>query len=82
MLINRYSIFARDIEPKGFRLPVMDNFLTKQVVEEVRMLLEDAEYRRAVTDHNYEIAKRFYSYSVLRRSLRTLVTNITGLPNL
>jgi len=82
VLINRYSIFARDIEPKGFRLPVMDGFLTKEVVEEVRRLLEDAEYRGQLIEHNYEIAKRFYSYGVLRRSLRTLITNITGLSDL
>jgi hypothetical protein len=35
-----------------------------------------------MVDHNYMLATRFYSYSVLRRSLRTLVTNITGLPEL
>ncbi len=82
VLINRYAIFARDIEPKGFRLPVMDGFLTRRVVEEVRRLLEDENYRREVMTHNYEMAKRFYSYSVLRRSMRTLITNITGLDDL
>jgi glycosyltransferase involved in cell wall biosynthesis len=82
VLINRYSIFTRDIEPKGFRLPVMEGIMTRRVCEEVRRLLEDAEYRQHVTEHNYEIATRFFSYSVLRRKLRTLITNITGLPNL
>jgi len=78
-LINRYAIFARDIEPKGFRVPLMDGFLTRQEVEEVRRLLSDDAYRQSVVEHNYAIAKRFYSYDLLRRSLRTLVTNITGL---
>jgi hypothetical protein len=32
-----------------------------------------------MVDHNYEIAKRFYSYSVLRRSLLGLITDIRGL---
>ena len=82
VLINRYSIFTRDIEPKGFRLPVMEGFMTRQVCEMVRRLLEDKEYREETTQHNYKIATRFYSYSVLRRNLRTLITNITGLPNL
>lgn len=82
VLINRYSIFTRDIEPKGFKLAVMDGFLTHEVVEEVRRQLEDHAYRQEVLDHNYEVAKRFYSYSVLRRSLRTLITNITGLSEL
>lgn len=82
VLINRYAIFARDIEPKGFRVPVMDGFLTRHVVEEVRHILEDEAYRRETIEHNYAMAKRFFSYSVLRRSIRTLITNITGLEEL
>jgi len=82
VLINRYSIFTRDIEPKGFQVPVMDGFLTRKVVEEIRGLLEDPEQRRHMVEHNYNTARRFYSYSALRRSLRTLITNITGLPDL
>jgi len=79
ILINRYSIFARDIEPKGFRVPLMDGYLTKQVLADVRRLLEDENYRKSTVEHNYAVANRFYSYSVLRRSLRTLITNIKGL---
>ena len=79
ILINRYSIFARDIEPKGFRVPLMDGYLTKQVVDDVRRLLNDDAYRRATVEHNYAVASRFFSYAVLRRSLRTLITNIRGL---
>ncbi len=82
VLINRYAIFARDIEPKGFRLPVMDGFLTRSVVDEVRRLLDEPAYRQDVVDNNYAMAKRFFSYSVLRRSIRTLITNITGLDDL
>lgn len=79
VLINRYAIFARDIEPKGFKMPVMDGFLTRNVVEEVRRVLEDTAYREECLNHNYAMALRFYSYSVLRRKMRTLITNITGL---
>jgi glycosyltransferase involved in cell wall biosynthesis len=79
ILINRYSIFARDIEPKGFRLPLMDGYLTRGVINEVRRLLEDADYRAQTVEHNYAVARRFFSYPLLRRRLRTLITNITGL---
>jgi hypothetical protein len=57
----------------------MDGYLTKQVIESVRKLLADENYRRATVEHNYAVATRFYSYAVLRRSLRTLITNIRGL---
>lgn len=79
VLVNRYSVFGRDIEPKGFRVPLMDGFVTRKVVEEVRRILEDKAYAQALADHNYHVAIRYYGYSVLRRNLRTLITNITGL---
>jgi len=78
VLINRYDIFTRDIEPKGFRVPVMEGFVTHRVVEEVKRLLEDKEYREQITDHNFRTAARFYSFGVLRRRLRVLISNVTG----
>jgi glycosyltransferase involved in cell wall biosynthesis len=78
LLINRYAIFVRDIEPKGFRFLVMDGFLTRRTAEEVRQVLEDADFRREITDHNLRLATRFYSYSVLRRKLYSMLANIRG----
>lgn len=82
ILINRYSIFTRDIEPRGFQAPIMEGYITRQVVEEVRRILEDPEYRQQMVEHNFQVARRFFSYEVLRRNLRTLITNITGLEDL
>ena len=42
----------------------------------------DEEYREAMVNRNYELATRFFSYTVLRRGLRVLVTNFTGLDDL
>ncbi len=78
VLVNRYNIFIEDIEPKGFRFPVINGFITRGVVHEVNRLLHDADYRREVVDHNYKVAARFYSHSVVLRSLRTIITNLTG----
>ena len=79
ILVNRYAIFGRDIEPKGFRCPVMDGFLTAEIVAEVRRILEDPDHRQAMVEHNYEVARRHYGYTELRRCLRTLIGNLTGL---
>jgi glycosyltransferase involved in cell wall biosynthesis len=78
VLINRYAIFARDIEPLGFRLPVMDGYITRREVEEVRRILEEESYRQAMVEHNYKVAARFFSYSVLRRSLNSIMAGISG----
>ena len=56
----------------------MDGFITTSVVEEVRRLLEDQIYRKHVVDHNFDLARRYYSYDVLRNSLHALVTHVRG----
>ena len=78
VLINRYSIFVRDIEPKGFRLLTMNGFVTSSVAERVRQILLDSELRRDIVDHNYEVARQFYSYSVVRSNLRAFIASLTG----
>ncbi len=82
VLVNRYSIFVTDIEPKKFRTVTMDGMLTREVVNHVRRVIDDRQYRDEMVEHNYQMGKAFFSYSVLRRQLRALMTNITGLENL
>jgi glycosyltransferase involved in cell wall biosynthesis len=81
VLVNRYSIFVSDIEPLGFRAVKMDGLLTKDVVDHVRKVISDDEYRREMVDHNYEVGKAYFSYTVLRQKLRTLIGNIAGMNN-
>lgn len=78
VVVNRYAIFGRDIEPKGFRAPIIEGFVTTAIVQEVQRILEDATYRREMVEHNYQVASRFYDYSELRRCLRMLIINFTG----
>ena len=78
VLVNRYSIYVRDIEPKGFRVLSMNGFLSSKVVEAVRRVLEDADYRQEMVNHNFEIARRYYSYNVLEGRLGHLLSNIYG----
>ena len=82
VLVNRYSIFVTDIEPKRFRVVTMNGFVTKEVVAAVKQVLEDPVYREEMVEHNYRVGKNFFSYSVLRRKLRALMTNFTGLDEL
>ena len=82
VLVNRYAIFVADIEPKGAKVISMDGYLTRDVVNKVQRIIDDKEYREEMVDFNYEIGKAFFSYSVLRRNLRALVTNFTGQENL
>jgi glycosyltransferase involved in cell wall biosynthesis len=78
LLINRYNIFVRDIEPKGFDLIIMDGFLTKKIVNKVREVLESPERREKMVSANYAIASRHYSFDVLRRRLNYLINYFFG----
>jgi len=79
LLINRYTIFIRDIEPKGFDLIAMDGYLNHKTVDRVREVLESPQRRKKMVDTNFDIARRHYSYAVLRRRLSTLLINFFGM---
>jgi glycosyltransferase involved in cell wall biosynthesis len=76
ILVNRYDVFVRDIEPKGFRVPMISSFVDRNAVREARRLIDDQDYRAQITNHNYGVAKHYYSYRVLRNSLRALIRNV------
>jgi len=78
LLINRYAIFVRDIEPKKFDLIVMDGYLTKMNVHKVREVLENPVLRERMTSHNYTVAARHYSYAMLQRQLDNMLAYFFG----
>ncbi|MBU2644623.1 glycosyltransferase family 4 protein [bacterium] len=81
MLINRYAIFVKDIEPQGFDLVVMDGFLTSKNVNQVKEILASSAHREKMVNHNFEIARRHYSYKVLQKKLNYLLDIFFGVEN-
>jgi len=79
LVIGNYSVYSRDIEPKGISLPTIDGFIDRELVERTRRILEDREHRETLVEHNYRIAERYFSYRVLRDSLHLLIANIRNL---
>jgi glycosyltransferase involved in cell wall biosynthesis len=79
VIIGNYSVYSRDIEPKGIKLPTIEGFIDRELVEHTRRILEDSEYREGLMEHNYRIAKRYFSYRVLRDSLRRIIINVRNL---
>ncbi len=76
IVVNRYPVWVRDIEPKGFRVPVMDGFVNRSVVAESIRLLDDQQYCSEMVEYNYNLAKEYYGYPILRYCLQTLLSNI------
>jgi len=50
ILCNRYGIYRTDIEPCGFKVILMDGFLTDDVVAQVRRVLDDKDYASDLTN--------------------------------
>ena len=78
ILVNNYSIYSYDIKPKGFDVIEMDDFISKGTVEYARNVLQDRKRVEQMTETNYNLGLKFYSYSVLETKLRNLTTNIWG----
>jgi len=73
VVCNRYAIYRTDIEPCGFQVVLFDGFITGETIDHTRRVLEDREYAGKMVAHNYEVAKRFFSFSVLEEELRSII---------
>lgn len=73
ILCNRYAIYRTDIEPCGFDVILMDGFLTEEVVGQVREVIGDPERRHRMVEHNYETARKFFSYDRVEGELLAIL---------
>jgi glycosyltransferase involved in cell wall biosynthesis len=73
IVVNNYSIYTYDIKPKGFLTIEIDGYVTEDAVRKTRDVLENQELRKNMVEKNYDIAKRCYSYAVLRQKLKNLI---------
>jgi len=73
LMINKYSVWKRDIEPKGFDVAAFDGSLTKDTFNLVRETTVSKQRRDDMVGHNYEVALNNYSYKVLEKSFDQLM---------
>ena len=73
IVVNNYSIYSIDIQPKGFSVVEMDGYVSVDTVRQTREVLENPALCKEMVDRNYEIATRCYSYSVLEQKLCGLI---------
>lgn len=78
ILVNNYSVYATDIKPKGFEVIELDDYVDSRAVKFTKKVLKSASLAKEMVDHNYELGKRYYSYSFLRRKLKILLSDYFG----
>jgi len=78
ILVNNYSIYSTDIKPKGFQVIEMDNFISSETIEMTRRLMHDKKEVERMAKVNYELGLKYYSYSVVKQKLDTLMKDFFG----
>lgn len=78
IVMSTYEIFKTDIQPKGFEIIGFGDYIDQVCINASREMLNDPAKAEALTEHNYEIAKRHYSFTTLEYLLTSLLTESLG----
>jgi glycosyltransferase involved in cell wall biosynthesis len=73
IVVNTYSIYTKDIKPKGCLAIEFEGYITQAVVDLTKKVLSDHDLRQKAVDHNYEIGTQNFSYATLRRRLKNFI---------
>ena len=57
MVVNTYAVYARDIDPLGFKTIEMTQLVTRDVVEQTRAVLQDQALREDWAKTNYALGR-------------------------
>jgi mannosylglucosylglycerate synthase len=78
VVVNRYSIYSLDIEPKGFEMIEFDGYVTDATIAAAKAVMRDPDRAAEMTDRNYDLGSRFYSFQQLEAQLHALVREALG----
>ena len=70
IVVNAYSIYLKDIKPKGFDVIELNGYVTPEAVEQAREVLSDPERRQNMIEHNYQLGLQYFSYAPLKRRIQ------------
>lgn len=78
VVVNMYAVYARDIDPLGFKTIELTQLVTRDVVEQTREILQNAALREEWAKTNYQLGVKYFSYTVARRKLAARLANLFG----
>lgn len=78
VVVNTYAVYARDIDPLGFKTIEIPQLVTREVVEQTREILSDTALRQDWAQTNYELGRKYFSFAVARRKLAARLANLFG----
>ncbi|MBL0713993.1 MAG: glycosyltransferase family 4 protein [Desulfosarcina sp.] len=74
IVVNNYSIYHKDIKPRGFQVIEIDGYVTEEAVQKTHSILTDERLRKRMVARNYKLGQKFFSFGVLKRQLNNYVS--------
>jgi glycosyltransferase involved in cell wall biosynthesis len=78
VVVNTYAVYARDINPLGFKTIEMSQLVTRTVVDQTREILNNTTLRAEWARINYALGLKYFSHAVARRKLAARLANLFG----
>lgn len=78
IVMSTYEIFKTDIQPKGFRTIGFGDFIDTACIDATRQILMNPSLAIEMTNTNYDIAHRHYSFDNLQHLLNSLINDCVG----
>jgi len=75
IFLNNYEpVYQTDIGSKGFKTVMLENnILTDEAVRDMSEIINNPELAREITEHNYELGKKYFSFDTLEAKLNVLI---------
>lgn len=78
MIVHRYPAYLADIKPCGVQAVDFYHDLTDDVLAQVRRMIDDASFRDAMTENNYNVGLEYFSYRILREKIERAMEQMYG----
>jgi glycosyltransferase involved in cell wall biosynthesis len=78
IIVAPYPVYKADIAPLGFQTITMPHRVADKVLDETWGLINNPEKRNKMVDENYELGKKYFSYTWVEKKLQKLLRK-TGL---
>jgi hypothetical protein len=76
--MSTYEIFKTDIQPKGFIIIGFRDYIDQGCITASRQILADPVQVSEMTEINFAIGQRHYSFNILENLLTTLMNECLG----
>jgi len=70
LVVHTYPAYLSDIQSRGVRAVEFYHDITDETLARTREIIDNAAFRESMTDHNFAVGLKYFSYDVLRRTVR------------